>query len=155
MEDPWPMIVGLLLFIVPTSLLFFMTDMPEEDLLPTAVMILASAIAVGFGLRLQTFLKLDAEGLWYKASPFFKKLRFISKEDMEHWAIIDYGWRNYRGMGYKRRLWGPKIFVMKTGKVLQIKTRNGEMFLFGINSEAQVKHFIQNEWENKQQMYGW
>ncbi len=122
-----------------------------------AVIGLSIAVLVTLGsyiliLKMKFELTVLADGLSFTFQPFLLKSKQFKLTEIANWSIENHKW--YHGLGYKRRFNRQQVFVMSPGKVLAITTKDGNNYRFGINRPELVKRFIEENWENKNTLYG-
>lgn len=147
---PWPMIIGLLLFIVPSALFFNEVEFSKENYGQIAgfmLSIILGSATLAWALSLKSYIRLEANGLYFRTSPLLKKETFVSRDQMESWSIEDYKMFSYKGLGHKRGFGGDRYIVMKFGKVLKVVSKDGKKYFLGIDSQAKVKRYIAQHWE--------
>lgn len=118
----------------------------SEDFFGLVFTILIMALTFFFLFRIKTTVVLSPEEIRYQSSPFPGGLDALPVSEIASVSIEKHKWTH--GYGYRYGFSGTRIMAMKPGKVLVVITRKGKQFRFGINREAVVSRFIEQEWPN-------
>ncbi|WP_417602180.1 hypothetical protein [Owenweeksia hongkongensis] len=129
-----------------------MKEFATDDLWTMAATVLAISLPIFISLRIKTMVQLDSNKIVYQSKAFFNRKSTIPIGNIKEWSITDHRWTD--GLGYQHSLQRKSTDVMRPGKALVIKTRDGRTYKFGINRPGMVKRFIHNNWEQNEKMYG-
>lgn len=148
LEHPWPLLIGLMLFSIP-SFLVGPELIAKEDL--NEMISFSAAMVFGlvtfiFAMGMKSHIELHPSAIHYKESPFAKSLKILTLAEIKSFEIEKYSFFKFKGLGYKRDFKGNKYIVFKLGKVLNIETKQGKKLVIGINDAAKVKRFIDQNW---------
>lgn len=125
----------------------------EEEWVGSLIGMVSLLGAVVLLTCMKSYLKLEEKQLVYRTNPLWKNRKTINRSKVEQWYIANHRWQH--GLGYKMLMSGGWAYVMKPGKVLVVKTRDGRNYRFGINRPKLVERFLETNWEEGNQMqYG-
>ncbi|MGB0176181.1 MAG: hypothetical protein ACPF9D_03380 [Owenweeksia sp.] len=151
LNHPWPILFSVVIFLIPVCIYWFSTSTPENgndpEILGVILPMLITSTVMGFALSMKNEIIIEKGGIRYRKAPFFKSTRFLSVAEITQWDIVDYSFRNFRGLGYRRDIRGNGYYVMKMGKALKVRTERNRTFYFGIDKETRVRQFIREHWD--------
>ena len=124
----------------------------NNQILSLSLTLLVLVITLGLLFRAQTFLQIEPDKLSFRSPLVFGRMRFIDKNDVQHWEIVKHKW--HHGFGLKVRPDSRQVYVLKPGNALIIETTSGKNYRFGINRPAAVKRFIETHWKRNEERYG-
>lgn len=110
-----------------------------------------SAMLIGMvtfilAMNMKSHIELHPSQIHYRDMVFSKKLKVISLDEIASYSIEKYSFFKYKGLGYKRDFNGNRYIIMRMGKVLEIRTKQGKKLVFGINDATMVKRFTDQNW---------
>lgn len=101
---------------------------------------------------MKTHLRLETDKILYRSNPFMAKRKSLRLDELAEFYVSSHKW--VHGLGYKITMNGGRVYVLKPGKVLVIKTKDGRSYRFGINRPGLVKRFMKENWERNEKSYG-
>ncbi len=100
--------------------------------------------------KMQLTTEIRYDGIYYKYLPFFKKERFVSKEEIREYEIRKYNpKREYRGHGVKRRRRKPGKAYTVSGRIgLQLYLNDSREILIGTHRKEAIKYAMEKMMNN-------
>lgn len=151
-NQPWPIIIGLLIFGTTAGLVGHKLHLENESFegqLAFYLSIILGGLTFIFAFSIKAEYTLTENGLHYRSSPFSKKQIHLPLSEIQSWVIIKHKLSQSRGLGYKRDFSGNKYIVMRWGKVLKIHLKKGKTLALGVNDSSKTNRFLNQNWDLK------